>query len=109
MPIKRPEEEFDFVDGSSLALRRFGLFSPSYDYFYFEDVDLCLRYGQMGLQIALLDAPYESRSILATGAKLYTAYLIARPREWFEKHMANCLRSAGGQIWIERAIAARTM
>ncbi len=41
--------------------------------------------------------------------KLFTAYLIARPREWFEKHMANCLRSAGGQIWIERAIAARTM
>jgi GT2 family glycosyltransferase len=64
IPIKGPEEEFDFVDGSALAVRsdlarRFGLFSPSYDYFYFEDVDLCLRYRQMGLQIALLDAPYE--------------------------------------------------
>jgi hypothetical protein len=34
--------------------------------------------------------------------------LIARHREWFEKHMPNCLRNAGGQIWIERAIAART-
>jgi len=64
IPIKGPEEEFDFVDGSALAIRsdlarRFGLFSPSFDYFYFEDVDLCLRYRQMGLQIALLDAPYE--------------------------------------------------
>jgi GT2 family glycosyltransferase len=64
IPIKDPEEEFDFVDGSALAIRsdigrRFGLFSPSYDYFYFEDVDLCLRYRQMGLQIALLDASYE--------------------------------------------------
>ena len=27
--------------------------------FYFEDADLCLRYRQMGLEIALLDAPYE--------------------------------------------------
>ena len=66
IPIKGPEEEFDFVDGSALAIRsdiarRFGLFSPSYDYFYFEDVDLCLRYRQMGLQIALLDAPYEHK------------------------------------------------
>ena len=36
--------------------------------------------------------------------KLFTAYLIARHREWFEKHMPNCLRNTGGQIWIERAI-----
>ena len=34
--------------------------------------------------------------------KLYTSYLIARYREWFEKHMPNCLRNTGGQIWIER-------
>ena len=34
--------------------------------------------------------------------KLYTAHLIARYREWFEKHMPNCLRNAGAQIWIER-------
>jgi GT2 family glycosyltransferase len=64
IPIKDPGEEFDFVDGSALGIRsdmarRFGLFSPSYDYFYFEDADLCLRYRQMGLQIALLDTPYE--------------------------------------------------
>jgi GT2 family glycosyltransferase len=64
IPIKAAGDEFDFVDGSVLAIRsdlarRFGLFSPSFDYFYFEDVDLCLRYRQMGLQIALLDAPYE--------------------------------------------------
>jgi GT2 family glycosyltransferase len=64
IPIKDPGEEFDFVDGSALAIRSdiarcFGLFSPSYDYFYFEDADLCLRYRQMGLQIALLDVPYE--------------------------------------------------
>src|SRR4029077_8344577 len=66
IPIATPNDEFDFVDGSVLAIRsdlarRFGLFSPSYDYFYFEDVDLCLRYRQMGLQIALLDAPYEHK------------------------------------------------
>src|SRR5207302_5607350 len=64
IPIAIPNDEFDFVDGSVLAIRsdlarRFGLFSPSYEYFYFEDVDLCLRYRQMGLQIALLDVPYD--------------------------------------------------
>ena len=64
IPLENPAEQFDFVDGSVLAIRsslipRFGLFSPSYDYFYFEDVDLCLRYRQMGFQIALLDVAYE--------------------------------------------------
>ena len=64
IPIKAADDEFDFVDGSVLAIRsdlgrRFGLFSPSFDYFYFEDVDLCLRYRQMGLQISLLDVSYE--------------------------------------------------
>ena len=53
---------FDFVDGSLLAIRsdlaaQFGLFSPSFDYFYFEDVDLNLRYRQMGLRIETLDLP----------------------------------------------------
>jgi len=53
---------FDFVDGSVLAVRsdlaaQFGLFSPSFDYFYFEDVDLNLRYRQMGLRIETLDIP----------------------------------------------------
>ncbi|HEX3319413.1 MAG TPA: glycoside hydrolase family 99-like domain-containing protein, partial [Terriglobales bacterium] len=64
IPIKAAGDEFDFVDGSVLAIRsdlarRFGLFSPSFDYFYFEDVDLCLRYRQMGLRISLLDVSYE--------------------------------------------------
>jgi GT2 family glycosyltransferase len=64
IPIEAAGDEFDFVDGSVLAIRsdlghRFGLFSPSFDYFYFEDVDLCLRYRQMGLQISLLDVSYE--------------------------------------------------
>jgi hypothetical protein len=34
--------------------------------------------------------------------KLYTGYLIARHRPWFEKQMPNCLRNPGAQIWIER-------
>ena len=34
--------------------------------------------------------------------KFYISYLIARYREWFEKHMPNCLRNTGGQIRIER-------
>jgi GT2 family glycosyltransferase len=64
IPMEAAGNEFDFVDGSVLAIRsdlgrRFGLFSPSFDYFYFEDVDLCLRYRQMGLQISLLDVSYE--------------------------------------------------
>ncbi|HEY3041579.1 MAG TPA: glycoside hydrolase family 99-like domain-containing protein [Pyrinomonadaceae bacterium] len=64
IPIKAAGDEFDFVDGSVLAIRsdlaqRFGLFSSSFDYFYFEDVDLCLRYRQMGLRISLLDVSYE--------------------------------------------------
>ena len=64
IPIDNPADQFDFVDGSVLAVRsslvsRFGLFSPVYDYFYFEDVDLCLRYRQMGLRLSLLDVTYE--------------------------------------------------
>jgi hypothetical protein len=34
--------------------------------------------------------------------ELYTAYMIARHREWFEQHMPNRLRNPGAQIWIER-------
>jgi hypothetical protein len=64
IPIAQGERDFDFVDGSVLAVRsdlatRFGLFSESFDYFYFEDADLCLRYRQLGLRLELLDLPYE--------------------------------------------------
>ena len=64
IPIEQPTEQFDFVDGSVLAIRselarRYGLFSDAFDYFYFEDVDLCLRYRQMGLRLELLDVPCE--------------------------------------------------
>ena len=60
VPVLEKGAAFDFVDGSVLAIRsdlasRFGLFSPSFDYFYFEDVDLNLRYRQMGLRIDTLD------------------------------------------------------
>lgn len=64
IPLTDRNDKFDFVDGSALALRsdlvrQFGLFSPVYDYFYFEDADLCLRYRQIGLEIELLDVAYE--------------------------------------------------
>ena len=64
IPIERPSEQFDFVDGSVLAIRselagRYRLFSDAFDYFYFEDADLCLRYRQMGLRLELLDVPCE--------------------------------------------------
>jgi len=62
VPVADTGAAFDFVDGSLLAIRsdlakQFGLFSPSFDYFYFEDVDLNLRYRQMGLRIETLDLP----------------------------------------------------
>jgi GT2 family glycosyltransferase len=62
VPVGKAGGNFDFVDGSVLAIRsdlaiQFGLFSPSFDYFYFEDVDLNLRYRQMGLRIDTLDLP----------------------------------------------------
>jgi hypothetical protein len=64
IPIAPGEQDFDFVDGSVLAIRsdlarRYGLFSDAFDYFYFEDADLCLRYRQLGLGLELLDLPYE--------------------------------------------------
>ena len=64
VPIVPGTQDFDFVDGSLLAVRsdlarRYGLFSEAFDYFYFEDADLCLRYRQLGLRLALLDLPYE--------------------------------------------------
>jgi GT2 family glycosyltransferase len=62
VPVTEAGAAFDFVDGSVLAIRsdlatQFGLFSPSFDYFYFEDVDLNLRYRQMDLRIETLDLP----------------------------------------------------
>jgi hypothetical protein len=64
IPIERPSEQFDFLDGSVLAIRselarHYGLFSDVFDYFYFEDADLCLRYRQMGLRLELLEVPCE--------------------------------------------------
>lgn len=66
IPRDEGKDEFDFVDGSTLAIRsalarRFGLFSPVYDYFYFEDADLCLRFRQMGLRLGLLDVSSEHK------------------------------------------------
>lgn len=60
VPVHRKVADFDFIDGSVLAIRsdlvsRYGLFSPSFDYFYYEDVDLNLRYRQMGLRADTLD------------------------------------------------------
>lgn len=69
---------FDFVDASLLAIRsefarEFDLFSPAFDYFYFEDVDLCLRYRQIGLTIELLDlAVKHERSASARVLPQYT-------------------------------------
>jgi Methyltransferase domain len=39
--------------------------------------------------------------------KLFTSYLVARHREWVERHMPNCLRNPGAQIWIERTAPQR--
>ena len=71
--------DFDFVDASLLAIRadvarRFGLFSPAFDYFYFEDVDLCLRYRQIGLRIELLSLP--SKHERSSSSRLLPHYAI---------------------------------
>lgn len=60
------DQEFDFVDGSVLAVRselarQYGLFSPAFDYFYFEDADLSLRYRQLGLIIKRISLPQEHK------------------------------------------------
>ena len=62
IPVPHKGARFDFLDGSLLAIRsdiarRFGLFSPSFEFFYFEDIDLNLRYRQMGLTIEAADIP----------------------------------------------------
>jgi GT2 family glycosyltransferase len=64
IPISPGELDFDFVDGSVLAIRsdvarRYGLFSDAFDYVYFEDADLCLRYRQLGLRLDLIELPHE--------------------------------------------------
>lgn len=64
IPIAPGGGDHDFVDGSVLAVRselarRYGLFSEEFDYFYFEDADLCLRFRQLGLTLDLLDLPCE--------------------------------------------------
>jgi GT2 family glycosyltransferase len=64
IPVAPGGGDHDFVDGSVLAVRselarRYGLFSEEFDYFYFEDADLCLRFRQLGLALDLLDLPCE--------------------------------------------------
>jgi GT2 family glycosyltransferase len=64
IPVAPGGGNHDFVDGSVLAVRselarRYGLFSEEFDYFYFEDADLCLRFRQLGLTLDLLDLPCE--------------------------------------------------
>ncbi|MBA2269487.1 MAG: glycoside hydrolase family 99-like domain-containing protein [Chthoniobacterales bacterium] len=93
-------EQFDFVDGSALAIRsdlarRFGLFSDAFDYFYFEDVDLCLRYRQMGLRIELLDLPYEHER--SSSSRLLPKYsienVLGQNRARFFHRWGNYLRT----------------
>ena len=62
IPVPHKGARFDFLDGSLLAIRsdiarRFGLFSSSFEFFYFEDIDLNLRYRQMGLTVEAADIP----------------------------------------------------
>jgi GT2 family glycosyltransferase len=64
IPISPGERDFDFVDASILAIRsdlarRYGLFSEGFDYVYFEDTDLCLRYRQLGLRLDLIELAHE--------------------------------------------------
>lgn len=37
--------------------------------------------------------------------KMFTSYMLRAHRDWFEKHMPNCLRNLGGNLWIERVFA----
>jgi GT2 family glycosyltransferase len=48
--------ELEYIEGSCIVgktalFRKYGLFSPAYKLFYFEDADLSLRYRQMGYNI----------------------------------------------------------
>jgi GT2 family glycosyltransferase len=91
---------FDFVDGSALAVRsdlaaRFGLFSPSFDYFYFEDVDLNLRYRQMGLRIETLDLPclHERSSSTQLLPKFAVESVLNRNRARFFERWGKYLKT----------------
>ena len=93
-------EVFDFVDGSLLAIRsdlaaQFGLFSPSFDYFYFEDVDLNLRYRQMGLRIETLDIPcrHERSSSTRLLPKFAVESVLNQNRARFFERWENYLRT----------------
>ncbi|MDQ6738389.1 MAG: hypothetical protein M3Z30_11915, partial [Gemmatimonadota bacterium] len=93
-------ETWDFVDASLLAIRadvarRFGLFSSTFDYFYFEDVDLCLRYRQIGLKIELLDlAVRHERSASARLLPQYTIEsVLNRNRARFFDRWENYLKT----------------
>lgn len=91
--VQNPEREgFDFVDGSLLAIhsataRSLGLFAESYRYFYFEDVDLSLRFRQAGARIDLLDLNYEherSSSTLQLPRPLLNGVLAHNRARFFE-------------------------
>lgn len=56
--------EAEYAEGSLLIMsgslfKRVGGFDKRIRYFYFEDVDLCLRLKQLGYSVSLLDMPHQ--------------------------------------------------
>ncbi len=78
--VSDPQSQgFDFVDGSFMAVngtiaRRLGLFNRSYEFFYFEDADLCLRYRQAGYGPKLMNL--ECHHDRYSSTRLLPRYLV---------------------------------
>jgi ADP-heptose:LPS heptosyltransferase/GT2 family glycosyltransferase len=88
----------EYAEGSCLVgrtelFRKYGLFSPAFEYWLFEDGDLSLRFRQMGLKMTWARVPHKHlrSSSLNLIPKTIREYYTARNCERFKKRWEGYL------------------
>jgi len=80
---------------------RKGVLIHIHDVFYpFEYPQAWLRRGWVWNEQYLLHAFLQFNQQFAV--RLFTHFLIADGRDWFSRHMADCLKNPGGCLWLEK-------
>ncbi|ABQ27955.1 glycosyltransferase [Geotalea uraniireducens] len=106
--VKEPARG-EYIQASCLMIPRrmadsFGLFAEEYELAYWEDVDLSLRYRQMGFDIQLVSCLHEhiDNATSATIDKVLLSRVRARNHKTFQKRWSGYLekRSFTGRVLI---------
>jgi hypothetical protein len=72
-----------------------------HDVFYpFEYPQDWLRRGWVWNEQYLLRAFLEYNPAFAI--RLFSSFMIDRHRDWFRRHMPDCLKNTGGSLWMEK-------